>query len=144
MGFHSFLLQYKKKSRDLSLFLPNGNLLRDLYWLSSEFPNIQLNVLNCIVQDIDFDRKLVICSGEVKLQLPFSLKCKTFWLLGISINYDKLCICTGAYPKVVHSHPKVIGIRDLQVFSLCFYRGQPFFFSFFYFPFYLCHIIIII
>ena len=32
----------------------------------------------------------------------------------LSINYDKLCICSGAQPKTIASHPNVIGIRDLQ------------------------------
>jgi thioredoxin reductase len=28
--------------------------------------------------------------------------------------YEKLCICTGAQPKMIASHPNIIGIRDLQ------------------------------
>jgi NADPH-dependent 2,4-dienoyl-CoA reductase/sulfur reductase-like enzyme len=28
--------------------------------------------------------------------------------------YEKLCICTGAQPKMIATHPNIIGIRDLQ------------------------------
>lgn len=30
------------------------------------------------------------------------------------ISYEKLCICTGAQPKLIASHPNIIGLRDLQ------------------------------
>jgi len=40
-----------------------------------------------------------------------------FLLLADSTNitYDKLCICTGAVPKIiVKDHPRVLGIRDTE------------------------------
>jgi pyruvate/2-oxoglutarate dehydrogenase complex dihydrolipoamide dehydrogenase (E3) component len=30
-----------------------------------------------------------------------------------SIGYEMLCICSGAQPRIIASHPNVIGIRDL-------------------------------
>lgn len=30
-----------------------------------------------------------------------------------SIGYQTLCICSGAQPRIIASHPNVIGIRDL-------------------------------
>ena len=34
-----------------------------------------------------------------------------------SISYDKLCVCSGARPKLITSHPNVIGLRDIQSVS---------------------------
>ena len=34
-----------------------------------------------------------------------------------TISYDKLCVCSGARPKLITSHPHVIGLRDLQSVS---------------------------
>ena len=31
-----------------------------------------------------------------------------------SLSYEKLCICSGAQPKVIAPHPNIIGLRDLQ------------------------------
>ena len=44
-------------------------------------------------------------------QLQFVYDCTAEKL---SMKYDKLCICSGAQPKTIASHPNVIGIRDLQ------------------------------
>lgn len=30
------------------------------------------------------------------------------------VHYERLCICSGAQPKVITSHPNIISIRDLQ------------------------------
>ena len=35
-------------------------------------------------------------------------------ILGASICYDKLCICSGAQPKMIAANDSIIGIRDLQ------------------------------
>ena len=30
----------------------------------------------------------------------------------LHIPYDRLCLCTGARPKLIANHPNVIGLRD--------------------------------
>lgn len=35
-------------------------------------------------------------------------------ILGASVCYDKLCICSGAQPKMIAANDSIIGIRDLQ------------------------------
>ena len=37
---------------------------------------------------------------------------------GATFTYDKLCICTGARPRLIFNHPNVIGIRDMDSVSV--------------------------
>lgn len=53
-----------------------------------------LTVLQSVVNSIDYKNKLVFTSKE-------------------TVKYEKLCICSGANPKLIdNSNPLVIGIRD--------------------------------
>jgi pyruvate/2-oxoglutarate dehydrogenase complex dihydrolipoamide dehydrogenase (E3) component len=33
---------------------------------------------------------------------------------GITFAYDKVCICTGSLPKLIHNHPNIIGLKDIR------------------------------
>lgn len=38
---------------------------------------------------------------------------------GRSFKYTKLCVCTGARPKLIAHHPLVLGVRDTEVRQAC-------------------------
>eukprot|EP00877_Chromochloris_zofingiensis_P014973 jgi/Chrzof1/972/Cz01g35100.t1 len=61
---------------------------------SLDYPN--LRVINSVVTDVDTDQQLI------KLQS------------GDQVQYDKLCIATGAVPKTIAHHPHVITLRDSE------------------------------
>ncbi|XP_014293784.1 pyridine nucleotide-disulfide oxidoreductase domain-containing protein 1 [Halyomorpha halys] len=52
-----------------------------------------LTIIHSAVNSIDYKNKLVFTSNE-------------------TVKYEKLCICSGASPKLIDSNPLVIGIRD--------------------------------
>lgn len=33
---------------------------------------------------------------------------------GETVDFAKVCFCTGALPKLIHKHPNIIGLRDIQ------------------------------
>ena len=58
------------------------------------FPSV--SVINDIVQKVDIVNK--------------QIETKT----GTFIKYNKLCVCTGAKPKLIYNHSRVLGIRDTE------------------------------
>ena len=56
-----------------------------------------LDVIQAWVNRIDASAHKVECQG------------------GQSFAFDRCLICTGAAPKLVSSHPNVVGIRDTEV-----------------------------
>ncbi|XP_074594083.1 pyridine nucleotide-disulfide oxidoreductase domain 1 [Brevipalpus obovatus] len=67
---------------------------KDLHQLSQEFPSICVS--NCSIVGLDTERKILHTDKSEQ------------------IVYDRLCICSGAHPKLIpHSCPEyVLGIRD--------------------------------
>uniref|UniRef100_A0A0K8SBP7 Pyridine nucleotide-disulfide oxidoreductase domain-containing protein 1 n=2 Tax=Lygus hesperus TaxID=30085 RepID=A0A0K8SBP7_LYGHE len=60
--------------------------------VSEEFPSV--SVLHDSVVGLDHEKSLVIlASGE-------------------TVGYERLCICSGAYPKLIGNNPHIVGIRD--------------------------------
>ena len=55
-----------------------------------------LRVVQARVTGVDVGRHTVECEG------------------GVSLPFDKCLVCTGAVPKVVSTHPHVVGIRDTE------------------------------
>ena len=68
-----------------------------------------------------FSNFLAFSSPSSSTQSPTSLIFNSLPLIPLhnnteiqSLSYEKLCICSGAQPKVIAPHPNILGLRDLQ------------------------------
>ncbi|CAF1051950.1 unnamed protein product [Adineta ricciae] len=68
---------------------------RPFSYLAEQYPN--LTIQNKVVARLDTDRQVIFCMDNTQIQ------------------YDQLCICTGARPKLLsETNPYVLGIRDTE------------------------------
>ncbi|CAF1576603.1 unnamed protein product [Adineta steineri] len=64
-------------------------------YLAEQYSNLVIK--NQVVERLDTDKQIIVCSDNTQ------------------IHYDKLCICTGARPKLLsNTNPYVLGIRDTE------------------------------
>lgn len=75
--------------------------------------NTGIEIIKGEVSSLSYEEKAVYLAG-IFIFHSKSTSIRNFPLDGSKVHYDRLCICTGARPKLIHDHPNIIGLRDLQ------------------------------
>jgi hypothetical protein len=68
---------------------------QDIHSLSGTFPNVSI-ITGDVCQLKPGAKQLVMRDGTV-------------------VNFDKVCVCSGAVPNLAFQHERVIGLRDTEV-----------------------------